>query len=62
MLVVVLCLAVSLLIWLRGRWVERRRREEEARGGGGGGAPARQDNGVFPPRGDPAREEWAILR
>ncbi|TDL23048.1 HCP-like protein [Rickenella mellea] len=63
MLLVVLCLAVSLLIWLRGRWVERRRREDAERAhvdapGGNGD----ERNGAFPPPGDPARDEWAVLR
>lgn len=34
MLLVMLCLIVSVLVWVRGRWVERRRREDERRDGG----------------------------
>lgn len=59
MLLVFLCLVVSLLIWLRGRWVERRRREEEERRGAGG--EERRNDAVFPP-GDPPRADWAVLR
>jgi len=66
MLLVSLCLTVSLLIYLRGRWIERRRREEEQRRGpvaaGVAPAPLRQNGGLFPARGDPARDEWAVLR
>ncbi|EJF57566.1 HCP-like protein [Dichomitus squalens LYAD-421 SS1] len=67
MLLVVLCLMVSVLLYVRGRWVDRiRREEEERRRQGGGGQPDQQQvqgaNGVFPPPGDPARDDWAILR
>ena len=69
MLLVVLCLMVSVLLYVRGRWVDRiRREEEERRRQGGGGQPGQQQqqaqgaNGVFPPPGDPARDDWAILR
>ena len=61
MLLVFLCLTVSLLIWLRGRWVERRRREEEERRAGGQGGQDRREDPVFPP-GDPPREDWAVHR
>lgn len=61
MVLVVLCLIVSLLLYIRGRWVERLRREEqqqrrqfEQR--------VEQDEGMFPPPGDPARDDWAIPR
>lgn len=61
MMLVVLCLIVSLLLYIRGRWVERLRREERQQ---------RQlqevheerDEGVFPPPGDPARDDWAVPR
>lgn len=64
MLLVAICLAVSTLLWIRGRWVERRRREQQEREGGRGAAAADEnpDGGLFPPRGDPARDEWAVLR
>lgn len=51
---IALCLLVSGLIYLRGRWVERQRRENNN--------PLPEDGGLFPPRGDPARQDWAILR
>jgi len=60
MMLVVLCLIVSLLLYIRGRWVERLRREErhqrqeEVR--------EERDDGVFPPPGDPARDDWAVPR
>jgi SEL1 protein len=61
MVLVVLCLIVSLLLYIRGRWVERLRREEqqqrrqmEQR--------EEQDNGLFPPPDDPARDDWAVAR
>ncbi|KAI0002186.1 HCP-like protein [Russula compacta] len=61
MMLVVLCLIVSLLLYIRGRWIERLRREEQQQ---------RQqleqreerDNGLFPPPGDPARDDWAVAR
>jgi SEL1 protein len=58
MILVVLCLIVSLLLYIRGRWVERLRREEQQQ--------RRQleqrderENGLFPPAGEPARNDWA---
>ena len=61
MMLVVLCLIVSLLLYIRGRWVERLRREErqqrqqqEIR--------EERDDGLFPPPGDPARDDWAVPR
>ena len=64
MLLVVLCLMVSILLYVRGRWVDRLRREEEERRRqqGGAGQQQAQQNGVFPPPGDPARDDWAVLR
>jgi SEL1 protein len=60
MFLVILCALVSGLIYMRGRWVERRRREnQEAVAQGDNRA---QDGGLFPPAGDPARDDWAILR
>ena len=58
MLLVMLCLAISTLLYIRNRWERRRREEEEQRG--------RQQNqnagGLFPQAGDPARREWNVLR
>lgn len=70
MILVLLCMAVSVLIWLRGRWVEQRRREEEQRRAAAAVpdvpplnlGPRVQPDGLFPPRGDPARDEWAVMR
>ena len=63
MLLVVLCLVVSVLLYVRGRWVDRiRREEEERRRQLGEAGPPRQQGGVFPPPGDPARDDWAVLR
>lgn len=47
-------------MYIRNRWYERRRREEEERRGQ---QPDQQNaGGLFPPRGDPARREWEVLR
>ncbi|KAH9856024.1 HCP-like protein [Lenzites betulinus] len=63
MLLVVLCVVVSVLLYVRGRWVERLRQEEDQRRQANGQPPrAQPDRGVFPPPGDPAQDEWAILR
>ncbi|KAI0629048.1 HCP-like protein [Trametes polyzona] len=65
MLLVVLCLLVSVLLYVRGRWVERLRQEEEQRRQANGQPPQRApqpERGVFPPPGDPAQDEWAVLR
>ncbi|KAI0313018.1 HCP-like protein [Amylostereum chailletii] len=75
MLLVGLCLVVSVLLYVRGRWVERLRREEAARQEGNGVAGAGagvqvnaavgqqgEGQGLFPLAGDPARDEWAIQR
>ncbi|OCH89879.1 HCP-like protein [Obba rivulosa] len=65
MLLVVLCLMVSVLLYIRGRWVERMRREEQQRQQAAAGAALPQPQageGFFPPPGDPARDDWAILR
>ncbi|TFK26490.1 HCP-like protein [Coprinopsis marcescibilis] len=59
MLVVMLCLVISVLLYIRTRIVERMRREQrEQQNQEGNGNP----NGVFPPPGDPARADWAIIR
>jgi hypothetical protein len=63
MILVVLCLIVSLLLYIRGRWVERLRREEQQQ---------RQqmeleqreerDEVLLRPPGDLARDNWAVPR
>ncbi|KZT23519.1 HCP-like protein [Neolentinus lepideus HHB14362 ss-1] len=64
LLLITLCIAVSVLLYIRGRWVERIRREAQGQQqqGGNGQAPPAQNQGVFPPPGDAARDDWAILR
>ncbi|KAJ3575054.1 hypothetical protein NP233_g1348 [Leucocoprinus birnbaumii] len=68
MMLVALCLLVSVLLYIRTRIVERMRREQRQQqqqdqpaNGNHGQAPA-QERGLFPPPGDPARNDWAILR
>jgi SEL1 protein len=67
MILFILVLAVSVLIYVRTRIVDRVRRDQQGAGGEGehqaqGGGQQRNDGGRFPPPGDPAREDWAILR
>ncbi|KAH9941922.1 HCP-like protein [Amylocystis lapponica] len=71
MLLVVLCLVVSALLFVRGRWMERMRRDEQQRqqeqqqaaGGPVQPPPPPPPAGVaFPPPGDPAAADWVILR
>jgi SEL1 protein len=60
-----LCLVVSLLLYIRGRWVERLRREEQQQRrqlDEREEQQQQQDNGLFPPPGDPARDDWAVPR
>lgn len=53
MLLVVLCLLVSVLFYLRSRWVERLRREREEQ-------PRQQQQGApAPPPREPGRDAWA---
>jgi SEL1 protein len=61
MVLVVLCLIVSLLLYIRGRWVERLRREEQQQRQQTEQREER-DDGLFPPPGDPARDDWAVPR
>lgn len=68
MMLVALCLVVAVLLYIRTRIVDRMRREQrqprqqdQPANGNPGQAPA-QNGGLFPPPGDPARDEWAILR
>ncbi|KAH0829180.1 hypothetical protein J3R83DRAFT_2728 [Lanmaoa asiatica] len=58
MLLVGLCVAVAILIYIRTRIVERARREQERQQPG----EQRQNHGVFPLLGDPARQDWLIWR
>lgn len=58
-LILALCLAVSLLIYIRTRIVDGIRRNQQQPEGG---RPPEQNNGVFPAAGDVAREEWAVQR
>jgi SEL1 protein len=66
MMLVVLCLIVSLLLYIRGRWVERLRREEQQQRRQleqrEEQQQQQQDNGLFPPPGDPGRDDWAVPR
>jgi len=62
MMLVVLCLIVSLLLYIRGRWVERLRRERQQGQGQQEEVHEERDEGVFPPPGDPARDDWAVPR
>ncbi|KAI6007730.1 hypothetical protein F5J12DRAFT_905581 [Pisolithus orientalis] len=64
MLLVALCLVVAVLIYVRTRLIERARREEErGRDHQGRGRPQPPPNlGLFPPPGDPARQDWQIVR
>lgn len=60
MILVVLCLTVSLLLYIRGRWVERLRREEEQQRQQVE-QREEQNNGLFPPAGEPARDGWPAV-
>ncbi|KAJ2925130.1 hypothetical protein H1R20_g11954, partial [Candolleomyces eurysporus] len=63
MLLVLLCLTISILLYIRTRIVERMRRDQrERQPNENQGQDQGNANGVFPPPGDPAREDWAILR
>lgn len=66
MLLVLLCLTVSILIYVRTRIVDRMRRnqqEQQRQQPGNHPPPPPPDNGgIFPAPGDPARREWAVLR
>ncbi|KAF8967950.1 hypothetical protein BDZ97DRAFT_1802104 [Flammula alnicola] len=67
MILVLLCIVISILLYIRTRIVERMRRDQREQGQAGGqageqAAPPNGNRGVFPPPGDPARNEWAILR
>lgn len=63
MLLVFLCLVISILIYIRTRMADRRtRRDQQRQGQNQQGQPQANGEGMFPPPGDPARNEWAILR
>ncbi|KAG1721409.1 hypothetical protein EDB19DRAFT_1898333 [Suillus lakei] len=58
MLLVALCALVAILIYVRTRIVHRARGQEQEQAQDQGG---QRDLGVFPPPGDPARQEWNIV-
>ncbi|GLB37757.1 putative protein with sel1-like repeats [Lyophyllum shimeji] len=60
-LLVLLCLLISVLLYIRTRIVDRMRRDQN-NGQQGLDEGRAADQGVFPPPGDPARNDWAILR
>ncbi|KAH9485480.1 putative Sel1-like repeat-containing protein C1B3.10c [Psilocybe cubensis] len=63
MVLVILCLVISILLYIRTRIVERMRRDQREQQAGDQQGPANgPDGGLFPPPGDPARNDWAILR
>lgn len=62
MLLVLLCVVISILLYIRTRIVERMRREQRNQGQAGEEQAPNGNGGVFPPPGDPARQDWAILR
>ncbi|KAJ3715938.1 hypothetical protein DFJ43DRAFT_1101399 [Lentinula guzmanii] len=64
MLLIMLCVTVSVLIYVRTRIVRRMRHDQQQRQRQEEEAVARApvDNGLFPPPGDPARDDWAIVR
>ncbi|KAF9228392.1 HCP-like protein [Gyrodon lividus] len=57
MLLVALCLAVAVLLYIRTRLVERARQGREQQP-----EQQRQNLGMFPPPEDPARQDWMIWR
>ncbi|KAK0460933.1 uncharacterized protein EV420DRAFT_1619466 [Desarmillaria tabescens] len=59
MLLILLCLTVSVLIYVRTRMVDRMRRDQQGRDQDGQRAGLM---GRFHRQGDPARDEWVILR
>lgn len=63
MLLVFLCLLISALLYVRTRIVDRLRRVGERDPQQENQEQRRQENlGVFPAPGDPAVDDWAILR
>ncbi|KNZ74880.1 Sel-1 like protein [Termitomyces sp. J132] len=59
-LLVFLCLLISVLLYVRTRIVDRMRRDQNEGQRDEQRRPA--DLGVFPPPGDPARNDWMIFR
>ncbi len=55
-LLVLLCLVISILLYIRTRMVERMRREQREQGQNAA------NGGIFPPADDQGRGDWAILR
>ncbi|TEB38352.1 HCP-like protein [Coprinellus micaceus] len=62
MVLVLLCLVISVLLYIRTRIVERMRREQRGEDQPNQNQNQGNPNGLFPPPGDPARADWAILR
>ena len=62
LLLVSLCLVIAALLYIRTRIVERMRRDQREPNGQNQNQDQGNPNGVFPPPGDPARADWAILR
>jgi SEL1 protein len=60
MLLISVCIVVSILLYIRTRTVERMRREQRNQGQAGEQQAGNGDRGVFPPPGDPARQNWAM--
>lgn len=59
MLLIILCVTVSVLIYVRTRIVRRMRHDQQQQQQQQGPAI---NGGMFPPPGDPARNDWAVLR
>jgi len=58
-----LCVLVSVLFYVRTRVVRTQQQQrQQQQGEGDNQRPPNADGGVFPAPGDPARDEWAILR
>ncbi|KAF8161262.1 hypothetical protein B0H34DRAFT_372708 [Crassisporium funariophilum] len=62
MVLILLCLVISILLYIRTRIVERMRRDQRDQGQAGDQQAPNGNGGVFPLPGDPARNDWAILR
>ncbi|KAG6823403.1 hypothetical protein H0H92_010323 [Tricholoma furcatifolium] len=58
-LLIFLCLLISVLLYVRTRIVDRIRQDQNE---GQQDEQRQADLGVFPPHGDPARDDWAIVR
>ncbi|KAF8653295.1 hypothetical protein AX16_003996 [Volvariella volvacea WC 439] len=65
MLLVLICALISVLLYVRTRIVDRMRRDNQREAQQGQQQQQQQQergNGLFPPPGDPARDDWAIMR